>query len=253
MRRARTRLDDERCESTRNCWNPGPILGKGAIHQGYNSRINYRRSFLCSLHPLRQLYLPFVLEQGWLDNRPLGGRRQSRPCTVSRWADTERLQWRRATCQFERCRLCLYLSSATAGGLRSQGPAQLTHDSAVRVSPDYRPLLAILRILSYSNDYRHSGRARNSRLPRNWIAACRGHHALARTRDRGAEETVAKPVHRTCLGSESAPDYSATSWNSRGSRGCYEGPAERACRNCQCRSCQRDPGRARLSRMPSSA
>src|SRR6266516_3342375 len=93
---ARTRLDDERCESTRNCWNPGPILGKGTFHQGYDTRPNYWRSFLCNLHPLRQFYVPLVLEQGRLDNRPLGSCRQSRPRTISRWADTERLQWRRA-------------------------------------------------------------------------------------------------------------------------------------------------------------
>src|SRR6266487_635199 len=124
-RRARTRLDDERCESTRNCWNPGPILGKGTFHQGYDTRPNYWRSFLCNL----------------------------------------------------------------------------------------RPLLAILGILSHSNDCRHSGRTRNSRLPRNRIAARRGHHALARPRNRRAEETVEKPLHRTRLGSESASHYSTDSWN----------------------------------------
>src|SRR6266571_2641003 len=253
MRRARTRLDDERCESTRNCWSPGPLLGKGAIHKGYNSRLDYRGSFLCSLHPLRQLYLPLVLEQGWSDNRTLGSCRQSRPRTVSCRADTERLQRRRAACQFERCRLRLYLSSATEGGLRSQGPAELTHDCPVRVSPNNRPLPAILSILSHSNDRRHSGRARNPRLPRNRIAACSGHHALARPRNRGTEETMAKPVHRPCPGSESASDYSANSWNPLRDRGCYQGPAERACCNCQCRPGERDPGRARLSRRSSIA
>src|SRR6266705_17996 len=40
--------------------------------------------------------------------------------------------------------------------------------------------------------------------------------------------------------------YSANSRDSRRDCGCHQGSAERARRNCQCRSCQRDPGRARL-------
>src|SRR5438105_2461267 len=102
-------------------------------------------------------------------------------------------------------------------------------------------------------DYRHSGRARNPSLPRNRIAARSGHHALARTRNRGTEETLEKHVHRTCLGSESASDYTTHSRNPRRDCGSYQGPAEWTCCNCQRRSCQRDSGRARLYRGSSVA
>src|SRR6267143_6671983 len=85
------------------------------------------------------------------------------------------------------------------GGLRRQGPAQLTDTRAVRVSADNRPLPPVRCVLPYSDVYRCSGRTCDSRLPRNRTIASRRHHTLARPWDGSAEEAVEKHLHSACL------------------------------------------------------
>src|SRR5713101_7296309 len=144
--------------------------------------------------------MPLLHQPGRLDCWPLGGSGKPHPGTVSCWADSERVQRRRAACEFERRRLRIYFASSSAGSLRRQGPAELADNSAIRVSADNRALPAFLRVLPHSDVYSYPGWTCNSRLSRNRTASSRRHYTLARPWDRGAEEALEKQLHHARLG-----------------------------------------------------